>query len=163
MYQVVKRDGELDEFKMGKITAAIDKAFDAKGKNYSSDMIDLLGLRVTADFQKLQPDEGTLRINGEPVHLRDSADAIAHGVGMVHQELMLIPYMSVAENVTLGQEVTKGRFRLDQKKAEKQILELSDLYGFDLDPAKAVYKLPIGVQQRVEIVKLLYRHANILI
>lgn len=75
----------------------------------------------------------------------------------------MIPYMSVAENVTLGQEVTKGRFRLDQKKAEKQILELSDLYGFDLDPAKAVYKLPIGVQQRVEIVKLLYRHANILI
>ena len=51
MFQVVKRDGELDEFKMGKITAAIDKAFDAKGKNYSSDMIDLLGLRVTADFQ----------------------------------------------------------------------------------------------------------------
>ena len=51
MFQVVKRDGELDEFKMGKITAAIDKAFDAKGKNYSPDMIDLLGLRVTADFQ----------------------------------------------------------------------------------------------------------------
>ena len=52
MFQVVKRDGELDEFKMGKITAAIDKAFDAKGKNYSPDMIDLLGLRVTADFQE---------------------------------------------------------------------------------------------------------------
>lgn len=51
MFQVVKRDGELDGFKMGKITAAIDKAFDAKGKNYSPDMIDLLGLRVTADFQ----------------------------------------------------------------------------------------------------------------
>ena len=118
---------------------------------------------VKTIYGLVQPDEGTLRINGEPVHLRDSADAIAHGVGMVHQELMLIPYMSVAENVTLGQEVTKGRFRLDQKKAEKQILELSDLYGFDLDPAKAVYKLPIGVQQRVEIVKLLYRHANILI
>ena len=118
---------------------------------------------VKTIYGLVQPDEGTLRINGEPVHLRDSADAIAHGVGMVHQELMLIPYMSVAENVTLGQEVTKGRFRLDQKKAETQILELSDLYGFDLDPAKAVYKLPIGVQQRVEIVKLLYRHANILI
>ena len=118
---------------------------------------------VKTIYGLVQPDEGTLRINGEPVHLRDSADAITHGVGMVHQELMLIPYMSVAENVTLGQEVTKGRFRLDQKKAEKQILELSDLYGFDLDPAKAVYKLPIGVQQRVEIVKLLYRHANILI
>ena len=99
---------------------------------------------VKTIYGLVQPDEGTLRINGEPVHLRDSADAIAHGVGMVHQELMLIPYMSVAENVTLGQEVTKGRFRLDQKKAEKQILELSDLYGFDLDPAKAVYKLPIG-------------------
>ena len=56
MFQVVKRDGELDEFKMGKITAAIDKAFDAKGKNYSPDMIDLLGLRVTADFQNKMKD-----------------------------------------------------------------------------------------------------------
>ena len=81
---------------------------------------------VKTIYGLVQPDEGTLRINGEPVHLRDSADAIAHGVGMVHQELMLIPYMSVAENVTLGQEVTKGRFRLDQKKAEKQILELQE-------------------------------------
>ena len=58
MFQVVKRDGELDEFKMGKITAAIDKAFDAKGKNYSSDMIDLLGLRVTADFQNIVDHSG---------------------------------------------------------------------------------------------------------
>ena len=64
----------------------------------------------------IKPVSYTHLINGEPVHLRDSADAITHGVGMVHQELMLIPYMSVAENVTLGQEVTKGRFRLDQKK-----------------------------------------------
>ena len=65
---------------------------------------------VKTIYGLVQPDEGTLRINGEPVHLRDSADAIAHGVGMVHQELMLIPYMSVAENVTLGQEGYKRTF-----------------------------------------------------
>lgn len=71
---------------------------------------------VKTIYGLVQPDEGTLRINGEPVHLRDSADAIAHGVGMVHQELMLIPYMSVAENVTLGQEVTKDVSVLTRKR-----------------------------------------------
>ena len=68
MFQVVKRDGELDEFKMGKITAAIDKAFDAKGKNYSSDMIDLLGLRVTADFQN--------KIENNRISVEDNQDSV---------------------------------------------------------------------------------------
>ena len=68
MFQVVKRDGELDEFKMGKITAAIDKAFDAKGKNYSSDMIDLLGLRVTADFQN--------KIENNRISVEDIQDSV---------------------------------------------------------------------------------------
>ena len=118
---------------------------------------------VKAIYGLVQPDEGTICMDGKEVHLKNSAMAIAHGIGMVHQELMLIPYMSVSENVTLGQEVTKGRFRLDRAKAEAAIRDLSDLYGFGIDPAAAVYKLPIGVQQRVEIIKLLYRHANILI
>ena len=68
MFQVVKRDGELDEFKMGKITAAIDKAFDAKGKNYSPDMIDLLGLRVTADFQN--------KIENNRISVEDIQDSV---------------------------------------------------------------------------------------
>ena len=68
MFQVVKRDGELDEFKMGKITAAINKAFDAKGKNYSSDMIDLLGLRVTADFQN--------KIENNRISVEDIQDSV---------------------------------------------------------------------------------------
>ena len=68
MFQVVKRDGELDEFKMGKITAAIDKAFDAKGKNYSPDMIDLLGLRATADFQN--------KIENNRISVEDIKDSV---------------------------------------------------------------------------------------
>lgn len=110
-----------------------------------------------------QPDEGTILMNGEEVTLKNSAMAIEKGIGMVHQELMLIPYMTVAENVTLGQEITKNRFRLDHKKAEDTIKRLTEEYGFDMDAAAPVHKLPIGVQQRVEIVKLLYRKANILI
>lgn len=110
-----------------------------------------------------RPDEGAILINGVEVTLRDSAAAIEKGIGMVHQELMLIPYMTVAENVTLGQEITKNKFQLDHKKAEDTIKRLTEEYGFDMDASAPVYKLPIGVQQRVEIVKLLYRKANILI
>lgn len=110
-----------------------------------------------------QPDEGTICMDGAEVTLKDSAMAIEKGIGMVHQELMLIPYMTVAENVTLGQEITKNIFQLDHKKAEDTIKHLTEEYGFDMDAGFPVYKLPIGVQQRVEIVKLLYRKANILI
>ena len=118
---------------------------------------------VKTIYGLVQPDEGEIRICGRKLKLKNSAMAIEHGIGMVHQELMLIPHMTVAENVTLGKEVTKGRFRLDCAKAEQEIRALSETYGFDIDPSVSVYSLPIGVQQRVEIIKLLYRRANVLI
>ncbi|MDP4108600.1 MAG: ABC transporter ATP-binding protein [Bacillota bacterium] len=111
----------------------------------------------------VSPDSGKILVKGREVELKNSAVAIENGIGMVHQELMLIPYMSVAENVTLGREITKTGGRLDIKKAEAEIREISNSYGFNIDPSVPVYKLPIGVQQRVEIIKLLYRHADVLI
>ena len=118
---------------------------------------------VKAIYGLIQPDAGEIWIDEKRVDLKDSATAIQNGIGMVHQELMLIPYMTVAENVILGKEITKSKVLLDTVKANEEIKKLSDAYHFDLDPSVPVYKLPIGVQQRVEIVKLLYRHANILI
>lgn len=111
----------------------------------------------------VQPDSGQLFLNGKAVHLKNSADAINHGIGMVHQELMLIPYMTVAENVTLGCEISKFGGRLDMKRAIKELRELSIAYGLEVDPAALVCKLPIGLQQRVEIIKLLFRQADVLI
>jgi simple sugar transport system ATP-binding protein len=111
----------------------------------------------------VRPDGGEIVLNGEKVDFKNSAMAIDRGIGMVHQELMLIPYLTVAENVMLGREITKGIGQIDRKKAESEIGALSGKYGFDIDTSNAVHKLPIGVQQRVEIIKLLYRKANILI
>ena len=114
-------------------------------------------------YGMVQPDSGEIRIKGKTVTMRNSADAIANGIGMVHQELMLIPYMTVAENVMLGKEITSGAGRIDSKQANETIRSIATNYGFDIDPAIQVYKLPIGVQQRVEILKLLYRSADVLI
>ncbi|MGI6235241.1 MAG: ABC transporter ATP-binding protein [Christensenellales bacterium] len=111
----------------------------------------------------VQQDEGEIFLNNKLVEFKSTAKAIENGIGMVHQELMLIPYMTVAENIVLGREITKGIGHLDSRRAEKELKELADIYGFNIDPAVPVYKLPIGVQQRVEIMKLLYRRANILI
>ena len=110
-----------------------------------------------------QPDEGQMFLSGEPVVLKSPADAIAHGIGMVHQELMLIPHLTVAENITLGQEVRTRSGRLKKQEASHSIRELAASYGLDIDPDALVDKLTIGQRQRVEIVKLLYRKADILI
>lgn len=110
-----------------------------------------------------QPDSGTILLHDTPLEIKNSAIAIENGIGMVHQELMLIPNMTVAENVMLGQEILKAGGRLDTRAGEAAIHKLALSCGFDIDPAVQVSKLPIGVQQRVEILKLLYRKANILI
>ena len=110
-----------------------------------------------------QPDEGQMFLSGEPVVLKSPADAIAHGIGMVHQELMLIPHLTVAENITLGQEARTRSGRLKKQEASRSIRELAASYGLDIDPDALVDKLTIGQRQRVEIVKLLYRKADILI
>jgi simple sugar transport system ATP-binding protein len=107
-------------------------------------------------------DEGEMLVNGKPVKIKDPNDSIAQGIGMVHQHFMLVPVFTVAENVMLGDETTKRGF-LDRKTVSARVRELSHRYGLDVDPDALVGQLPVGVQQRVEIVKTLYRDAQILI
>ncbi len=108
------------------------------------------------------PDEGEIYINGRKVQIKNPSDALSLGIGMVHQHFMLIPIMSVTENIMLGME-TKKIGMLDTEKAKNRIRELSGQYKFNLDPDDLIKDLPIGTQQRVEIIKALYREANILI
>jgi ABC-type uncharacterized transport system ATPase subunit len=107
-------------------------------------------------------DEGEMLVNGKIVTIKDPNDSIAQGIGMVHQHFMLIPVFTVAENIMLGDETTKRGF-LDRKAVSKKVMELSHQYGLDVEPEVLVGKLPVGVQQRVEIIKTLYRNAKILI
>ena len=107
-------------------------------------------------------DEGEVFLSGERVDIRDPNDAIAQGIGMVHQHFMLIPVFTVAENIMLGAETVRG-LKLDRRTVEARVRELSRQYGLDVDPTAYVSDLPVGVQQRVEIVKALYRQAEILI
>jgi ABC-type uncharacterized transport system ATPase subunit len=109
-----------------------------------------------------QPDAGEILVRGEPVRFRGSADAIALGIGMVHQHFQLIPVFTVTENVVLGKEVTRGPF-LDLKAARERVRELSHRYGLEIDPDARVGDLSVGEQQRVELIKALYREADILI
>jgi len=109
------------------------------------------------------PDEGEIRIRGKSVQIKSSGDAIRAGIGMVHQHFMLIPVFTVTENVMLGDEATKIGGILDRESTAKRIRDLSSTYGLEIDPSVYVSTLPVGVQQRVEIIKLLYREANILI
>jgi len=97
-----------------------------------------------------------------PVDIQDPRDAIVMGIGMVHQHFMLVPVFTVVENIILGDEVTRG-VGLDIKNASKQIRQLSEDYGLEVNPEDIVEELPVGVQQRVEILKALYREAKILV
>ena len=117
---------------------------------------------VNVVYGLYQPDEGELRVRGERVAFGSSRDAIAAGIGMVHQHFQLIPVLSVAENVVLGEEVRKGPF-LDLDDARRRVRELSERYGLAVDPHAQVGQLSVGAQQRVELVKALYREADILI
>jgi ABC-type uncharacterized transport system ATPase subunit len=108
------------------------------------------------------PDEGEILINGKEVTIRGPSDAIRQGLGMVHQHFMLVPTLTVAENVMLGMEITNGAL-LDEGEANKRIADVSTRYGLAVPPDALVQDLPVGVQQRVEIVKTLYRGADILI
>ncbi len=107
-------------------------------------------------------DEGDILVNGEVVDIRDSNDAIALGIGMVHQHFQLVPVLTVTENIMLGNESVRGPF-LDRRAARNRIMEISAQYGLNVDPDALVQDLPVGVQQRVEIIKALYRKADILI
>jgi simple sugar transport system ATP-binding protein len=109
------------------------------------------------------PDEGEVYVKGEAIKLNGPRDAIARGIGMVHQHFQLIPVMTVAENVTLGEEVTRYGEVLNRRAAVNRVRELSQRYGLAVEPNAIVEELPVGLQQRVEIVKALYRNADILI
>ncbi len=109
-----------------------------------------------------RPDSGEISVNGKPVQFHSPKDAIENGIGMVHQHFMLVPVFSVAENIMLGSETVKG-LSLDVKTVSAQVRELSARYGLEVNPDSIVQELPVGVQQRVEIIKALYRKADILI
>ena len=131
----------------------------------------------------MQPDEGEILLDDEPVAIHSPRDAIRAGIGMVHQHFMLVPVFTVAENVTLGTEpvrrlttpaVRLGGLRvpplglpsiglLDRRKARREVLELSERFGLRVDPDALVEELPVGVQQRVEIIKALLRDASVLV
>ncbi|MCK6577451.1 MAG: ABC transporter ATP-binding protein [Anaerolineae bacterium] len=108
------------------------------------------------------PDEGEILVHGKPVRIGSPNDAIRLGIGMVHQHFQLVPVLSVTENIMLGNETVQGPF-LNVRAARKRIMEISAQYGLEVDPDALVQDLPVGVQQRVEIIKALYRKAEILI
>ncbi|MBR7830147.1 ABC transporter ATP-binding protein [Actinospica sp. MGRD01-02] len=115
-----------------------------------------------------QPEEGEIRVDGEVRKFTGPRDAIASGIGMVHQHFMLVPVFTVAENVILGDEAPLGTAKgplglLDQRRARKQVKEVSERFGLPVDPDALIEDLPVGVQQRVEIVKALVRDAQTLI
>ena len=109
------------------------------------------------------PDEGEILVRGQRVEIRDPNDAIAQGIGMVHQHFMLVPVLTVTENVMLGEESIKNGVFLDRAAAAQRVRKISEGYGLEVNPDAYVKTLPVGVQQRVEIIKLLYRLADILI
>lgn len=117
-----------------------------------------------------KPEAGEVRVSGNLLDLHSTKDAIKHGIGMVHQHFMLVPVFTVTENIMLGaetfhraQESESPLTRLDQREVAQKIRELSKQYGLEINPDAVVGDLPVGIQQRVEIVKALYRKANVLI
>lgn len=108
-------------------------------------------------------DSGEIFVNGKQVEMKDPSAAIANGIGMIHQHFKLIPAMTVAENVMLGNEPRIGGVFLDLKKLNGRTKELSDQYGLAVEPEAMVSDISVGIQQRVEILKALYRNVNILI
>ena len=110
-----------------------------------------------------QADEGGVFINGEEAQITSPTEAIKRGIGMVHQHFMLVENFTVTENIILGDEVCGAAGVLDMKKAREEVLAISQEYGFDVDPDARIEDISVGMQQRVEILKALYRGAEILI
>jgi ABC-type uncharacterized transport system ATPase subunit len=110
-----------------------------------------------------KPDGGEIRLHGKPVTFGSAKDAIDAGIGMVHQHFMLIPVMTVAENVVLGTEPVKDGVLLDEAAAQKRVADMAKTFNFAVDPGALVEDIGVGQQQRVEIMKALYRNADVLI
>ena len=113
-------------------------------------------------FGLYQPTAGQICLHGKPVHIDSPATAVKLGIGMVHQHFMLVEAMTVFENIILGDRNTKGVF-IDRVARKKEILELSEKYGLDVELDKPITEIAVGAQQRVEILKALYRGAELLV
>jgi simple sugar transport system ATP-binding protein len=113
-------------------------------------------------FGLIAPDEGVITLKGDSTPIKDPSDAIARGIGMVHQHFQLVPVMTVTENIILGNEPIKNGM-VDINSARKMVQTISDRYGLEVDPDAAIEDLPVGTQQRVEILKALSREVDLLI
>jgi ABC-type uncharacterized transport system ATPase subunit len=148
---VVANDGIDLSIRPGEIHALLGE----NGAGKSTLMNILYGL--------LTPDEGEILLNGKPAQITSPSDAIARGIGMVHQHFMLVPVFSVAENIVLGNETMANAVFLDVHRSENRIRELATQLGFEIDPDARAGDLSVGIQQRIEILKALYRGAKVLI
>ncbi|MBA2476565.1 MAG: ABC transporter ATP-binding protein [Actinobacteria bacterium] len=148
---VVANDGVSLDLRRGEVHALLGE----NGAGKSTLMNVLYGL--------YHPDEGEIRLAGEPVRIGSPKEAIERGIGMVHQHFMLIPVMSVAENIVLASEPRHAGLLLDYDAARERVRELSRTFRFAVDPDERIENITVGQQQRVEIMKALYRNADILI
>ncbi len=148
---VVANDGIDLEVRPGEIHALLGE----NGAGKTTLMNILYGLAT--------PNEGQILLDGQPVTITGPSDAIARGINMVHQHFMLVPVFTVAENILLGDETMANPIFLDRNEARRRIRELGTRFGFELDPDARVGSLSVGAQQRVEILKALYRDARILV
>ena len=148
---VVANDGIDLEIRPGEIHALLGE----NGAGKSTLMNILYGLAI--------PDEGEILLDGEVATIHGPSDAIDRGISMVHQHFMLVPVLSVADNILLGEETMANPIFLDRKEAHRRIVELGKRFGFEIDPEAKISSLSVGWQQRVEILKALYREARILV
>ena len=137
---------------------------------YEGEVLGLLGengagksVLMSILYGLYQPTEGQIFVRGEEVAITEPMVAIEQGIGMVHQHFMLVPVFTVAENIVLGSEPRTSRGTLDMDKAIKEITELSEKYGLEVDPNAKVEDISVGMAQRVEILKTMYRGARVLI
>lgn len=147
---IIANDNITLQLKKGEIHALLGE----NGAGKSTLMSVLFGL--------YQPEEGEIRKDGKKVEIRDPNDANALGIGMVHQHFKLVECFSVLDNIILGVETTKGGF-LQKEEAKKKVMALSEKYGLQVDPDALIEDITVGMQQRTEILKMLYRDNEILI